>query len=1142
MTAYQLVAKPTGFGRNRRRALLASTAFAGGILAALAASPRSAFADCIANGTTTVTVDCAANTTTTNTTNTTSTNTSTLDRYQVFDANLVGTIHSGVTIDTFGLALLATGTTAHTIDMTNSGTVNFNQAAASGAVNLTGNGGTVTYGGAGAVNGNSFVTAVVLTNTAGGNIVFNGTGTLAAAQGGLLAITSGSGTITATIANDITSGSSSSAVSTTTADGLNTVNMTAGTIIGSAGVAVGINASSTTTGGVRVNMTGGQIGTALAPVGLGILATTNGSSGDVFVTGGTIFAKDTGISAVGQSFGDNGNIRVDVAGTITATSAPSNPGDAAVLAGTLGNGTVTVNVNSAVTSINGIGVYSYSAGNGAVTVNVGADIGASSGVTIQGPPHQGVVVSGTNGLTTVNMTAGTISAGGDGLVVSSSGTGGVKVNMTGGQIGAMGLFGPTVGGSGIVASTTGASGNVDVTAGTINSVGDGIVATINNNSNNGTVTVTANGAITTSNSLNTAGIYVMSGFPSGSQHVTVNNAVTGGVAGVWFNFGTSNTLTVSSGGSITTWRGLSGDAIFVNGSNGTGSTAISNGGTITGNVLAVNGSSFSNETTGLYNSGATFDLRGNFTNKGSFAPGGVGTLAATTLTGSFSQTASGKYLVDVSPFTADITVVTGSAKLGGTVQATFGAFGGGTFVARSYKILNAASLSGTFSDLSTVNLPTGFSAKLAYTATDVDLLLSLGLANGGASAGQPSQFGGFNLNLNQNNVATTIDNSFNTTGVLNAAFTSLVNLPAGAIPTALSNLSGEIGTGAATASSQAMGQFLETMLDPFVDGRDVYGVSGGTAMAYAPEPPMPDVVAAAVPSIAKAPPAESFERRWSVWGAGFGGQGSFAGNASVGSNNLTARTGGLVAGFDRRLGPDTLVGMALAGHFVSYGLAGGMGSGGGDGVQAGLYASQRLGAAYLSAAAAYSWQDLSTDRTVLVGAVNDHLTAKFQAQGVGGRIEAGYRVAVFDEFGVTPYAAGQAQSLRLPSYSETDASGLAAFALSYGAKTTTDSRSELGARFDTRFMTGDQSRLILRARAAWAHDFSAGPSANATFQTLPGFGFTVFGAAPDRDSALTSASAEYKLGNGVSFLAKFDGQFGDTTRVYAGTGAVRVAW
>jgi outer membrane autotransporter protein len=91
-------------------------------------------------------------------------------------------------------------------------------------------------------------------------------------------------------------------------------------------------------------------------------------------------------------------------------------------------------------------------------------------------------------------------------------------------------------------------------------------------------------------------------------------------------------------------------------------------------------------------------------------------------------------------------------------------------------------------------------------------------------------------------------------------------------------------------------------------------------------------------------------------------------------------------------------------------------------------------------------------------------------------------------------------------------------------------------------MMSEQSLLIMRARAAWAHDFTAGPSANATFQTLPGFGFTVFGAAPDRDSALASASAEYKLANGVSFLAKFDGQFGNNTQVYAGTGAVRIAW
>ena len=49
--------------------------------------------------------------------------------------------------------------------------------------------------------------------------------------------------------------------------------------------------------------------------------------------------------------------------------------------------------------------------------------------------------------------------------------------------------------------------------------------------------------------------------------------------------------------------------------------------------------------------------------------------------------------------------------------------------------------------------------------------------------------------------------------------------------------------------------------------------------------------------------------------------------------------------------------------------------------------------------------------------------------------------------GVTPYAALQAQSFRTPGYSETDATG-GGFALAYNRRTGTDTRSELGARFD----------------------------------------------------------------------------------------------
>ena len=62
------------------------------------------------------------------------------------------------------------------------------------------------------------------------------------------------------------------------------------------------------------------------------------------------------------------------------------------------------------------------------------------------------------------------------------------------------------------------------------------------------------------------------------------------------------------------------------------------------------------------------------------------------------------------------------------------------------------------------------------------------------------------------------------------------------------------------------------------------------------------------------------------------------------------------------------------------------------------------------------------------------------------------------------------------------------------------------------------------------------------FQTLPGSSFIVNGAAPAKNSALVSAGAELRLANGVTLLAKFDGDFAARSTTYAGTGTVRYAW
>ena len=53
--------------------------------------------------------------------------------------------------------------------------------------------------------------------------------------------------------------------------------------------------------------------------------------------------------------------------------------------------------------------------------------------------------------------------------------------------------------------------------------------------------------------------------------------------------------------------------------------------------------------------------------------------------------------------------------------------------------------------------------------------------------------------------------------------------------------------------------------------------------------------------------------------------------------------------------------------------------------------------------------------------------------------------------------------------------------------------------------------LVLRGRLAWAHDWVSNPSLGAVFQALPGSNFTVNGAAPPANSALTTAAAELHL-------------------------------
>jgi uncharacterized protein with beta-barrel porin domain len=290
----------------------------------------------------------------------------------------------------------------------------------------------------------------------------------------------------------------------------------------------------------------------------------------------------------------------------------------------------------------------------------------------------------------------------------------------------------------------------------------------------------------------------------------------------------------------------------------------------------------------------------------------------------------------------------------------------------------------------------------------------------------------------------------------------------------------------------------------------------------------------------KAPPA-AFEQRWSVWAAGFGGSQTTDGNATVGSNTSTSSVFGTAVGADYRISPYTIAGFALAGGGTNFSVAN-SGSGHSDLFQAGAFVKHTVGAAYVSAALAYGWQDITTNRTVTAGGTNQ-LRAEFDANAFSGRLEGGYRFVApwIGGIGITPYAAAQFTTFDLPAYAEQATVGSNAFALTYGAKDVTDTRSELGIRTDKSWAMTD-GILTLRGRLAWAHDFDPDRAIAATFQALPGASFVVNGAAQASDSALVTASIEKRWLNGWSAAATFEGEFSDVTRSYAGKGVVRYAW
>src|SRR5262249_39127917 len=234
----------------------------------------------------------------------------------------------------------------------------------------------------------------------------------------------------------------------------------------------------------------------------------------------------------------------------------------------------------------------------------------------------------------------------------------------------------------------------------------------------------------------------------------------------------------------------------------------------------------------------------NVNNGGTLAPGPIGTPGAMTITGNLPFQSCAFYLAQVTPATASIANVGWIATLTRGLVPVAPLAGS---AARPSDIRHAAGGLGgtTFSGVNATN----FNASLSYSATDVFLNLTAALGAGTA------------LNQNQQNVANAINSFANAGNTLPPNFLALFGLTGGNLANALTLVSGEAATGAQQGAFQLGGQFLNIMLDPFVDGRG--GGASGHALGFAPEQhALPEDVELAYANVLKAPVTMP---RWSVW-------------------------------------------------------------------------------------------------------------------------------------------------------------------------------------------------------------------------------------------------------------------------------------
>ncbi|MFG1426137.1 autotransporter domain-containing protein [Roseixanthobacter glucoisosaccharinicivorans] len=468
---------------------------------------------------------------------------------------------------------------------------------------------------------------------------------------------------------------------------------------------------------------------------------------------------------------------------------------------------------------------------------------------------------------------------------------------------------------------------------------------------------------------------------------------------------------------------------------------------------------------------------------GTVSPGySPGTLA---VNGNVAFAAGSTYVVDVTATAHDLIIASGTATLtGGTVQVV--AQSGYATPLATYTILTA--LSGVNGQFATVNSNYAFlTPLLSYDTNNVYLTLARNDVTFASFAATPNQF-------NTANAAQSL-------GLGNMVFDAVLQLSAGAVPSALNALSGEI-----YSSTQSVIQQQSVYLRDAVTGRLRQSVMapGVEPLAYATK--------AAGPATAQL----SASLTPTLWAQGYGGWGNtFSdGNAASISNSI----GGFLIGADVAVASNARAGIFGGFSQSQFDVDSRSSSGSMDNYDLGLYGAAQFGAVAVRGGLSYTWHDVSVDRTVAFPGMYQGLSSGYTVGTTQVFGELGYEVAM-GAYAFEPFVAGAYVASGGGSFSESGGlAGLRGNVAAFDTFYTT-----LGVRAATSIQVMGHT-LTPNATLGWQHAFGdTDPTSTMLFQggASP---FQVSGVPIAQDALMLGAGLSYQISNVAALSVNYTGQ------------------